>query len=173
VQYIGQAYGTDGSRNALDRLRKHETLQKIAVQGIPDGYRLQTLLLEVLPETTLVTLFNPWAEKQDQGKARIAAGLDKLFGTDERERISLFEAAFIRYFRPPFNERFKDSFPSTNMSVLRECYSKDFSAVVAEIGFDGLPYELFSNEIRPRHHHIASYDLHTEEKRKVFFLGQK
>ncbi|MCK1641473.1 hypothetical protein IVA95_28990 [Bradyrhizobium sp. 157] len=28
IQYIGQAYGADGSRNALDRLRKHETLQK-------------------------------------------------------------------------------------------------------------------------------------------------
>jgi hypothetical protein len=173
VQYIGQAYGTDASRSALDRLRKHETLQKIAVQGIPDGYRLQALLLEVLPATTLFTIFNPRAENRDQGEARIAAGLDKLFGTDEKERISLFEAAFIRYFQPPFNDRFKESFPSTNMSVLKACYSKDFSAVIAEIGLDGLPYQLFSKKISPKDHHIASYDLHMEEKRKVFFSDQK
>ncbi|MGJ4925980.1 hypothetical protein ACQR1I_11725 [Bradyrhizobium sp. HKCCYLS2038] len=49
VQYIGQAYGSEGSRNALDRLRKHETLQKISLQGVPDGYRLELLLFEVVP----------------------------------------------------------------------------------------------------------------------------
>jgi hypothetical protein len=32
VLYIGQAFGDDGSRNALDRLKKHETLQKIAAK---------------------------------------------------------------------------------------------------------------------------------------------
>lgn len=36
IQYIGQAYGKSGSRNALDRLRKHETVQKIALQGVPE-----------------------------------------------------------------------------------------------------------------------------------------
>ena len=169
VQYIGQSYGSEGSRNALDRLKKHETLQKISLQGVPDGYRLELLLLEVLPATTLFTVFNPKAENNNQGEARIAAGLDKLFGTNEKERISLFEAAFIRYFRPAFNERFKDSFPSTNMAALKDCYDKDFSAVIAEIGFDDLPYRLFSGEITPRDHHIASHDLHSQESRKVFF----
>ena len=28
ILYIGQAYGEDGNRNAIDRLTKHETLQK-------------------------------------------------------------------------------------------------------------------------------------------------
>ncbi|MGN2718603.1 hypothetical protein ACTFQF_16395 [Aliivibrio fischeri] len=28
VKYVGQAYGKDGSRNAIDRLMKHETLQR-------------------------------------------------------------------------------------------------------------------------------------------------
>ncbi|WP_206438740.1 hypothetical protein [Mesorhizobium sp. M7D.F.Ca.US.005.01.1.1] len=31
VKYIGQAYGKNGSRNALDRLMKHEKLQEIAL----------------------------------------------------------------------------------------------------------------------------------------------
>src|ERR1700744_6292950 len=92
IQYIGQSYGSDGSRNALDRLRKHETLQKIALQGVPEGYRLELLLLEVVPATRVVTLFNPKAKNKTQGGQRIKAGLDKLFGTDEKERVSLFEA---------------------------------------------------------------------------------
>lgn len=169
VQYIGQAYGADGSRNALDRLRKHETLQKIAVQGVPEGYRLVLILLEVVPATRVVTMFNPKAEDKTQGGERIKAGLDKLFGTDEKERVSLFEAAFIRYFKPAFNEKFKDSFPSTNMKVLKDCYDKDFSAVIAEIGFDELPYKLFSGQVEAKDHHIASFNLSTKEERAVFF----
>jgi hypothetical protein len=35
VKYVGQAYGQDGSRNAIDRLLKHETLQKNSAQGDP------------------------------------------------------------------------------------------------------------------------------------------
>jgi hypothetical protein len=169
VQYIGQAYGLDGSRNALDRLRKHETLQKIALRGVPEGYRLELILLEVVPATRVVTVFNPKAQDKTQGAQRIKAGIDKLFGTDEKERVSLFEAAFIRYFRPPFNEKFKDSFPSTNMKVLKDCYAKDFSAVVAEIGFDELPFKLSSGHVEAKDHHIASFNLSTAEERAVFF----
>jgi hypothetical protein len=33
VKYIGQAYGREGSRNAIDRLLKHETLQKISLKA--------------------------------------------------------------------------------------------------------------------------------------------
>jgi hypothetical protein len=170
IQYIGQAYGEDGSRSALDRLLKHETLQKIAVNGVPEGYRLELLLLEVVPGTRVITVFNPKAEDKTQGAGRIKAGLDKLFGTDEKERVSLFEAALIRYFRPPFNSKFKDSFPSTNMKVLKDCYDKDFSAVIAEVGFDGkLAYKLFSGEVAAKDHHMASFNLSTEGDRAVFF----
>jgi hypothetical protein len=169
VQYIGQAYGTDGSRNALDRLRKHETLQKISVQGVPEGYRLELILLEVVPATRVITMFNPRTEDKSQGGMRIKARLDKLFGTDEKERVSLFEASFIRYFRPAFNEKFKDSFPSTNMKVLKDCYDKDFSAVIAEIGFDELPYKLCSGQVEAKDHHIANFNLSSKEERAVFF----
>ncbi|WP_210265502.1 hypothetical protein [Bradyrhizobium aeschynomenes] len=172
IQYIGQAYGEDGSRSALDRLLKHETLQKIAVQGVPEGYRLELLLLEVVPGTRMITLFNPKGEDKAHCAERIKAGLDKLFGTDEKERVSLFEAALIRYFRPPFNSKFKDSFPSTNMKVLKGCYDKDFSAVIAEVGFDGkLAYKLFSGEVAAKDHHMASFNLSKEEDRAVFFLS--
>ncbi|MCA1381456.1 hypothetical protein [Bradyrhizobium sp. BRP23] len=170
IQYIGQAYGEDGSRSALDRLLKHETLQRIAVSGVPEGYRLELLLLEVVPGTRVITVFDPKAQDKAQGAVRIKAGLDKLFGTDEKERVSLFEAALIRYFRPPFNTKFKDSFPSTNMKVLKDCYDKGFSAVIAEVGFDGkLAYKLFSADVAASDHHMARFNLTKEEDRAIFF----
>jgi hypothetical protein len=169
VQYIGQAYGEAGERNALDRLKSHETLQKIAVQGVPAGYGLNLLLLEISPDNMLVTMFNPSAEKKDTSGERIKAGLDKLFGTDEKERVALYEAALIRYFQPKFNKEFTESFPSTNLKVLRDCYNKDFSAVVAEINLETLPFAIGSKVVRPAVTHIAKFDLHKEADRQAFF----
>jgi hypothetical protein len=82
----------------------------------------------------------------------------------------LFEAAFIRYFSPQFNKEFKNSFPSTNLKVLEDCYDKDFSAVFAEINIDGLPFQLCSESISAKHYHFAKHDLHKEKDRKAFFV---
>lgn len=169
VKYVGQAYGQGGSRNAIDRLLKHETLQKIALKTAPDGYQITLLLLAIEPNNQLVTVINPRAKNKDESGTRIRQGLDKLFNTTEEERISLYEAALIRYFYPDFNKEFKDSFPSTNLKILRDCYEKDFSAVVAEICIDGLPFRLWSNAVGPKLYHIAKHDLHKSEERKMFF----
>ena len=169
VKYVGQAYGQGGSRNAIDRLLKHETLQKIALKGVPDGYRITLLLLAVQPNTQLITTINPFAKNQDDGSERIESGLNKLFNTSEEERISLYEAALIRYFYPEFNKEFKDSFPSTNLKILQDCYMKDFCTVVAEICFDELPFRLWSKAVEPTIYHIAKHDLHKAENRRMFF----
>jgi len=169
VKYIGQAYGNDGSRNAIDRLLKHETLQKISLQGVPAGYSLSLLMLEVHPSNRIFTIFNPFAKDSEEGPSRMKSGLDKLFGTSEQERIALYEASLIRYFSPQFNKEFKNSFPSTNLKILQDCYEKDFAAVTAEICIDELPFRLFSESVKVSHYHIAKHDLHNDEDRKFFF----
>lgn len=169
VAYVGQAYGKDGSRNAIDRLRKHETLQKIALRGAPEGYRLQVLLVEVHPSNQMFTFFNPFAKDNSEGEERIRRGVDKLFGTNEHERITLYEASLISYFQPVYNKEFKNSFPSTNLKVLADCYDKDFSSVVAEFCFDEPPFLLCSEKVTAKPQHIVNIDLHEEADRKVFF----
>lgn len=169
VLYIGQAYGTDGSRNALDRLLKHETLQRIAIKGVPADRRLTLLMLAIESGNRMITFMNPWADNTDDGGARISAGLDKLFGTSEAERVTLFEASLIRHFQPPFNKEFKDSFPSTNLKVLADCYDKDFSALISEICIDELPFKMLSDAVAPSQYHTAKIDLHQDEARQVFF----
>ena len=166
IQYIGQAYGQDGSRNAIDRLLKHETLQKISLKGVPEGYTLTLLLLEIQANNQIFTTF---AQNQEESSVRIKSGLDKLFGTNEKERITLYEASLIRYFEPHFNKEFKNSFPSTNLKLLQECYDKDFAAVVAEICIDNLPFKLFSKTIEPKYYHMAQHNLHKEDDRNFFF----
>lgn len=169
VKYIGQVFGKDGSRNALDRLMKHEKLQEIAIKGAPPGHKLQILMVEIAPGNKIITVFNPRAAHTSKGDERINQGLDKLYGTDEKERVSLYEAALIRYFMPAYNLEFKDSFPSTNLKILQDCYAKDFAGVTAEIGFDEFPFTLYSDKVRAKDHHIAHFDLHDDIARKVFF----
>ncbi|HZF42076.1 MAG TPA: hypothetical protein VEZ48_01550 [Sphingomonadaceae bacterium] len=169
VQYVGQAYGAGGERSAVDRLLKHETLQKISLLGAPENFRLELLLVEIEPNNKLITFINPWAEKQDDSGDRITAGLDKLFGTSHAEMIALYEAAMIRYFQPRFNKEFKNSFPSTNLKILQDCYDKDMAALVAEFCFDELPYTLFSNVQPASHYHIAKFNLHSKHDRDMFF----
>lgn len=169
VLYVGQAYGKDGSRSALDRLLKHETLQKISVKGIPADRRLTLLMLQIEPGNRMITVMNPWAKNKDDGPKRISAGLDKLFGTSDAERVTLYEASLIRYFQPPFNKEFKDSFPSTNLKVLADCYEKDFAALISEICIDELPFKLTSGAVAAAQYHTAKFDLHEDEARRVFF----
>ncbi len=169
VKYVGQSYGKDGSRNAIDRLMKHETLQKISLKGVPEGYQLTLLLLEIKSNNQVFTVFNPHAKEKDKDGVRIKAGLDKLFNTTEKERLSLYEASLIRYFCPQYNTEFKGSFPSTNLKILQDCYDKDFASVVAEICFDELPFKLFSDSVGPKMYHIVTHNLHKEIARKAFF----
>lgn len=109
--YVGQAYGKDGSRNALDRLLKHETLQKISVKGIPADRRLTLLMLEIEPANRLITIMNPQAENKQEGEKRIAAGLDKLFGTSDAERVTLYEASLIATFSRPLTRSSRTASP--------------------------------------------------------------
>jgi hypothetical protein len=172
VLYIGQALGADGKRNAHDRLLKHETLQKIALKGVPDGHHLSLLMLGIA-ENRVMTAFNPFAKNIDDDKERIVAGLNKLYDTTLQERVTLYEASLIRYFMPHFNTEFKNSFPSTNLRVLQDCYDKDFSALAAEIVIDELPFQLCSDVVPPAFHHTAFHDLHDDNSRKIFFgFGQ-
>lgn len=169
VQYIGQAYGKDGNRNALDRLRKHETLQRIAVEGVPDTHQLGILMLSIQAGNQLITLFSPNAEDKSQGEQRISAGIEKMENTPERERITLYEASLIRHFQPTFNKEFKNSFPSTNLKVLGDCYEKDFAGVSAEICFENFPFQFKSQKIKSTQFVIVQHNLHEEEGRKMFY----
>ena len=169
VQYIGQAYGKDGRRNAIDRLKQHEKLQEISLLGVPKRYHLEVLLLEIEPNNRIFTFLNPFAKDTKSGESRIKSGIDKLYNTKEIERITLYEAAFIRYFEPKYNKEFRNSFPSTRMKILKDCYDKDFSGIVAEICFDDFYFALFSDKQEAQDYYTSKIRLHTHEDRNVFF----
>ncbi len=105
---------------------------------------------------------------KDDHRIRRKHRLDKLFGTTDAERVSLYEAALICYFSPEFDMESKDSFPSTNLKILQDCYKKDFLVVVAQICIDDLPSCLCSDTVEPKFEHIITFDLHNDTERRAF-----
>lgn len=87
----------------------------------------------------------------------------------EHQQICLVEAGLIRYFAPPYNEIYKDSFPATDQKILSSCYALDFSALIVEIDVEELGMELYSEKVAASGHHIAKFDLVDPKVRRSFF----
>lgn len=170
VLYVGQSFGKNGSRDAIDRLQKHEKLQEIALRHTDPHYKLYLLLLKLQEPYSYVTMFRPNSQHPELDGERIKQGLNKVESTTDEERITLFEASLIRYFQPKYNLEFKNSFPSTNLKVLADCYEKDFLAVTAEISHQEIPFTIRSEKIAPQFPVFAFHDLHNDAERKLFFF---
>lgn len=169
VLYIGQAFGKNGSRQALDRLLQgHEKLQEICIKGVPPEHAIYLLFINVAPGPNLNTILNPQAKEQGNTHGRILKGLEAQQETTEAQKTTLFEASFIRYFKPLYNKEFKENFPSTNMNLLQECYEKDINTIIAELNIDA-EFQVTSDTIPPQKNHMAIHELHSEMDRKIFF----
>lgn len=170
VIYVGQAFG-DGSRNALDRLRNHSTLQRILAESA--AKRPDDELIIVLVEYAEYQIFSSIDARAKQA-IRDERDTDRwlnLFDNplSEKTQISLAEAGLIRYFRPLYNEIYKKNFPKEDQKILNEAYRLDFSGLVVELNTEDLGTKLKSTHIGAGLHHIANYDLHDISKRQSFF----
>jgi hypothetical protein len=169
IVYVGQAYG-DGSRSASDRLKSHETLQKVLadIAGNTPNLEAELLVYEYEQQARLLSFDGTGGLKPDAEDDRRMAGL--LGGEiSDRQIVGLAEAGLIRYFEPAYNEKYKATFPAESMKVLEECYRLDFAGLAIEIDSEDFRFRLFS-KVRDRgFHHIAQYDLVDVEKRRSFF----
>ena len=170
VLYVGQAFG-DGSRTAFERLKSHSTLQKILAQAqyeSPDS-EIQILTFEYVPYRIIHQMDGRAGNVIDDYRDLERFRSVRENPLSEHEQICLIEAGLIRYFQPRYNEIYKDNFPSDKHKILEGCYNLDFSGLVVEINTDELRFNLFSETVKPRDHHICRIDLLDPEKRWGFF----
>ena len=170
IVYVGQAFG-DGSRNALDRLRSHSTLQKILADTAaqqPDDEVV--IVLAQFPQYRVFSIMDGRVASElsdDQDKERFFSVLDNPLS--EHAQVCLAEAGLIRYFQPRYNEIYKSRFPKQDQKILDACYKLDFSAIIVEINTEDIGLYLKSDHMRRGLHHMAKYDLHDLAKRRSFF----
>jgi hypothetical protein len=171
VVYIGMSYG-DGDRAAKDRLKNHSTLQQVLADmnsDEPDSEAL-LILVQYAPPFSIITIdgrdksLSPDKDRDVIGDLRKQQEL-----IYRKTEIALAEAGLIKYFKPKYNDKYKNNFPDRAHKVTESLYAIDFNAFVVELNTEEVGVRLFSKNRRPGFHHIASYDLHNPQIRKSFF----
>ncbi len=171
VLYVGQAFGRSGERTAFDRIVSHSTLQRIYSEAAGD----QDIMISLcaITDAKAMVSFNPNSPAvvdDTQDDEHTQQVLDWLLGPEFREKqgVALVEAGLIRYFKPAYNEIFKNNFPAREHVNLRELFEIEMNSLIVE--FQGLPVgaNFWSKSAESSMLHWAIYPLHSEVERKAF-----
>lgn len=125
ILYIGQAYGKNGERTALNRLASHETIQKIYTHALTNNPESDIWIM-LTSFTQISMLFSVGSDEILQtieSKKRDNKLTKNFFDNkglvfSEKQKINFTEAALIKMFEPKYNKEFKNSFPNNKHSLL-------------------------------------------------------
>jgi hypothetical protein len=171
VLYVGQSYGTDGDRTAVERLQSHSTLQGIYSEAIRTSPDQEVWLILLSFERYFLASFDGITKQYQKTSEEDDAHLEHVIDNPitEQQEVNFTEAALIKYFRPPFNVKYKDTFPSPGHSTYEQCYAVDLNSVSVEVQTEDIMLRLWSATVEPKLVHIASFPLHSEEDRRYMF----
>ena len=170
VLYIGQSYGVGGERKAPDRLKKHSTLQQILADHTfhNNSDDVMVMLHEITP--MLLASFDPSATIHEDEQQHQETILKNAPLTLEKEILNATEAAWIKYFKPEYNEKFKEIFPSPKHEVYKKFYIEDYNLIGIEIDVsDYTKLLLYSDAVSKENYHAARYPLQSLEVRRDMF----
>jgi|SRR5215213_2762915 len=171
VAYVGMSYA-EGRRSAKDRLLSHSTLQQVLADlnnDAPDDEAL-IIMAQFAPPQIMISVDGADESLKEEDDRDIAADFAKLEQLmTEDVQIALIEASLIRYFQPPYNEKYKHRFPHPTLQILKEVYEIDFGALSVEFNTEIINLRVFSPARSPGFHHLASVDLHDPHTRRSFF----
>jgi len=153
VLYVGQAFGLNGERTALDRLKSHEKLQKILIDCNSKYPHKRIYILLMQMNTQIFSGFNGISkefmrseEESDKHLNDVMSSLPK-----EKQIINITEDAIINYFKPEYNTNFVNNFPSVKHKGYSQYYDLDYNSITVELDmtFDHTPYlQLYTDENR-------------------------
>lgn len=171
VIYVGMSYG-DGTRSAKDRLKSHSTLQQVLADMSADEPDSEALLILVqyAPPFSVISFDGRDKSLKLEEDRDVIADLQKQRNLiNGKNEIALAEAGLIKYFKPRYNDKYKNNFPDKAHAITESLYEIDFIAFAVELNTEDIKVRLYSETRPPGFHHIANYDLHDPEIRKSFF----
>jgi hypothetical protein len=173
VLYVGQAFGNQGGRSAIERLRSHSTLQKIlALTSHEHPDKEIMIFMYGFEHSQIISSIDGRAKDADNTEKNETRLFNAMSNPpDNKQKIGMIEAGLIRYFKPAYNEIFKTKFPSTKHKVLESCRKLDISGLVVELDSSDLNLKLYSQQVTPINHHIIQIDLVSEKNRQSFFFS--
>jgi len=138
VLYVGQAYGEDGSRTATDRLPEHKTLQRILAEALARSPHMDIWIILWSFTSRLITAidgrWNQYGTSQEEDDLHVQHVLSN--PVTVQQEINFTEAALIKYFQPPYNKTFRNTFPSPAHKTYGECYDLDINSVIVDLDIE-------------------------------------
>ncbi len=176
ILYIGQSYGVEGARTAPDRLKNHSTLQGIyaeAIQKNPDSEIWLALTSFKQINLMMMDGFTDFSKEElDADEKRFKAVHHRLNyeGINEQQKINFTEAALIKYFQPPYNFEYKNTFPNPAHTTYEECYELDINCIAIELNtIETINCHVYSEAANNRFMHMHHFPLHSSAERKSMF----
>lgn len=172
VLYIGQAFGKNGKRTAIERLSSHETLQKIYMHSLTQNPEsdIWIMLTSFSQVSFLFALGENFVNKTVHNKKRDDLITEHFFDKNgfefsEQQKINFTEAALIKYFEPKYNQEFKSSFPSRNHKSYSECYKLDIRALNIELDTSEMVRNLYTEKTGIKSYHSAMFEFTDDNDR--------
>ncbi|MED4011127.1 SEC-C domain-containing protein [Priestia aryabhattai] len=173
IVYIGQSYGKMGDRDALKRLKSHETLQKVMADILYDdiNYEIAITLWEFTPRL-LQSIdgrsgYQVTENEDIQHMQKVLSAPPLII---DNQIINITEAALINYFKPKYNDKFKNNFPDVTHKGYTFYYDYDYNAITVELDPSCVNIEIHSKHTEYSQYSPVEYLLNSEEKRKSMFI---
>lgn len=183
VLYIGQAYGREKYRSAIDRLKCHETLQKILIDCHTKFTNRRLFVMLFRFSEQQIMFINGFENKFSSNKNDEEKHFQELVndsisivegdGADRlRQVINITEAAMINYFKPEYNKNFVNNFPSLDHKSYQHYFDLEYNAISIDLQLYGPPQvSLYTKENK-----IASmwefiqYEMYKNDRASIFDL---
>ncbi|KAB7664165.1 SEC-C domain-containing protein [Bacillus sp. B1-b2] len=173
VLYVGQSYGKAGERDAIQRLSSHSTLQEILADTMNRDIEVEITitLWEFTPR--LISSFDGISKKYLTSEKENVEHLVKVTSAPplwiDNQIINISEAALINYFKPEYNEKFKNNFPDITHKGYTFYYDYDYNAVTVELDPSCINIDIFSKSKDYSQFRPIKYHLNSEEERRSIF----
>lgn len=177
VLYIGRAFGNKETptRNVFDRLKHHETIQKIYSE---ESWNSDIWLTAWRFTPNSIAFFDPNDNTDDlssyiEDLVESKKNNTRFLQISDKQNIAVAEAALINYFKPPYNDKFKNNFPLQTHEY-KECYELNLDYIVVELDTTGLGFRLWSQTVEVNKEHIIKYTFDSKQDfKKLIYLYAK
>ncbi|MFB7160464.1 SEC-C domain-containing protein [Lysinibacillus sp. NPDC056232] len=173
ILYVGQSYGKAGERDAIQRLGSHSTLQKILADVSHRNIEVEVAisLWEFTPR--LFSSFDGISKNYLTTESEDLEHLAKVMSNPplriDNQIINVTEAGLINYFKPEYNEKFKNNFPDIDHKGYKFYYSYDYNAIEIELDPSCINIEIFSETHVYSQWRPIKFNLHSENERRSIF----
>lgn len=172
IVYIGRSFGNSGERKAYQRLASHSTLQEILSDiSLNEPDKDVILSLWEFDDLRLLTSIDGISNNYQTTIEEDTKHFTEILSHENniKQIINITEAALINYFKPTYNDKFKNNFPTSEHHTYRDYYDLDFNALCIELFPETLGARIFSKHNEYHIWEFIQYSLHLERERKNMF----